>query len=246
MTFSVSEIINYYFNNNNNIKIISSTRGIGFLFHKIISLYLILKKEFNLEYFSRIYNITDNDKYILINLLNKTLTFLNKKNNWKLMFIEENINYNNIYGKPDIILEYKFMNFSNYFFLITQYYYNIRTGILNFNILEDTAYYNYYNKKKIILIDWKCYFNQNIFKSLYNNMNHILKNNILYTTYNKTMIQMNIYKYILETNYDFYVSEMYMYLIDPITFKYQLIPILNLKRDFIVFLIENFITYNHI
>lgn len=247
MSFSVSEIINYYFNNKT-FKINSSQKGIGYLFHKIISLYLISKQEFNLEYFYKLYNINrDNEKYILFNLLNKTLAFLDdNNNNWELMFIEKDINHNNIYGKPDIILKYKYINYSNYFFLMSQYYYNIHTGILNDNILEKGLYDYYSNRKKIILIDWKCYYKQNIFKILCNKLNYILKYNILYTTYNRAMIQMNIYKYILETNYDFYVTEMYIYLIDPNTFNYQLIPILNLKKDFILFLIENFNKYNNV
>lgn len=238
MSYSVSEIINYYFNNKKNM--ISTNKSLGYLFHKIISLYLILKTEFDIDYFTRVYNITDYNKYVLINLLNKTLTFLDNKNNWRLMFIEQNINHNNVYGKPDIILEYNYLNYNNYFFLISQYYYIIREGILNHNILDEKLY-NLNNRKRIILIDWKCYFRQNIFKTIYSKLNHILNNNLSHTMYNKTMLQMNIYKYILETNYNFQVSEMYIYLIDPSTFNYKLIPILNIKSEFINFLLEYFI-----
>lgn len=239
MSYSVSEIINYYFNNKNNK--IFTNRSLGFLFHKLISLYLILKSKFDIEYFTKTYNITEYNKYILINLLNKTLTFLDNNNNhWRLMFIEQNINYNNIYGKPDIIFEPNYLNYNSYFFLISQYYYIIKEGIFNHNILDEKSY-NHNNRKKIILIDWKCYFKQNIFKTMYSKLNHILNNNLSHTMYNKAMLQMNIYKYILETKYDFYVSEMYIYLIDPSTFNYKLIPILNIKREFIIFLLEYFI-----
>lgn len=237
MSYSVSEIINYYFNNKKNI--ICTNKSLGYLFHKIISLYLISKTEFDIDYFMKIYNITDYHKYILINLLNKTLTFLDNKNNWRLMFIEQNIRHHNIYGKPDIIFEYNYLNYNNYFFLISQYYYIIREGIFNHNILDEKIY-NFNNRKRIILIDWKCYFRQNIFKPIYNKLNHVLNNNLSNTTYNKIMLQMNIYKYILEYNYNFHVSEMYIYLIDPSTFNYKLIPILNIKQEFINFLLEYF------
>lgn len=241
MSYSVSEVLNFYFNKNNTK--VTNSINLGFIFHRLINLYLIMKNNFDLNYFLNNNNLNENEKYILINLFYKTLNFIDNKIDWKLMVTEQNINYNNIYGKPDIIFEYKYFNYNNYFFLLSQYYCNIFSGIINYNILEESAIQNSNNKKKIILIDWKCYFNQNIFRHCKNKMNYLLNNNIFYTNYNKFLIQMNIYKYILENNYNFIVSEMYIYLLNPKTFGFQLIPILTLKKDFIIFLIDNFIKY---
>lgn len=243
-TFSVSEILMFYFNiyPKNPVLPVSQKKYIGLFIHKILNLYYKYNKDFNIVYFlnsnEKIFNEEEKNKIIfIIEKLKKNL--IEKK--WKILYHETNFFYNNLFGKPDAIYifndEFYLSRFSS---LLIKYFYNIKSNCVNKNIFLNNIEKKIYDKEKknIILIDWKCS-NRDIFFCNYSFSNYYLKNFFYNTLYNKFLIQMNIYKYILEKN-KFKVMEMYICLLNIDNSSIKFIPIYFLKQDFIENLINNF------
>lgn len=243
-TYSVSEILLYYFNIYplSNL-VISKKNYIGMFIHKLLSLYYKYNNEFNgLTFLNTYSNIFNNDeKNKILDLTNKLKDILKKKK-WEILFFEQNFFYNNLYGKPDAIYTYN-KNLSLNFFssLLVKYFYNIKSSCINKNFFLNSIKKKEYieDKNNIILIDWKCS-NRNIFLHECSLTNNFLKKNFYNTLYNKFLIQMNIYKYILEKN-NYKVIEMYVCLMNIDNSNIDFIPIYCLDNKFIENIINNFL-----
>lgn len=221
---------------------------IGKKFHRMAE--LIYYKNFNIKSFLLTYKKKphNSDIMVLENLYKSFQSFLISTNNvWEILYteyqIEHNIEHNTIYGRVDAIFNYvDYPSKKNYFGLIQEYYHLIRKGIINNNIIENKYLVKDPTKKNIVLVDWKCT-DKSIFTIHHNNskplsfLHYYMKN----TNYNKHTIQLNIYKYILEQNYNFIVNEMFIYVIDPYTYKYKIIPIIFIKNNIIKYLLKDFL-----
>lgn len=234
-------------NKNQNIK-----KGKGISFHKMIE-----------NFYKN--GITNKNIIHSYNFINFLKYYFELDNIFKIKYIEENfilkINNLSIYGKPDAIFSYKnnFNNFntSNNYLLKScfcsycfkrnkikiesdnPFLYNFYKDILDTDIIECININNYDDKKEhIVIVDWK------LSKILQNNIkfnaNHYLKNFFINNKYNKVLIQLNLYRYILENDSNFLVDNMFVLFIkdnDILGEFSQILPIIKLKKEFI----ENFI-----
>lgn len=251
-SYSVSEILLYYFDNyniedSNKKLILTQTKCIGLFIHKILNLYYKYNKNFNILYFldANTKNINSDEKNKIISMIDKLKEILQNKK-WKILFYETNFFYENLYGKPDAIYSYNNDISLNYFSSsLIKYFYHIKSNCINKNIFLNSFQKIKYDETKnnIIVIDWKCS-KRNIFFYNNNTPNDYLKHFFYNTLYNKFLIQMNIYKYILEKN-KFKVMEMYICLLNIDKLTINFIPIYFLKEDFIENIINNY-NYNKI
>lgn len=257
-SYSVTDIVNFYFPNFEYCKahdsVVTRAQNKGKLVHKIIELYFTYQDKFKIDYFlDNCDSLNDTDKIFYKHVFNKFFNFHTSQSNWKILIFEKNMKRGFLCGRPDAIYECKDNSRQfNYYNLLKKYEPYIMSGIKNKKILEEKYMIKKSSKKHVVLVDWKYSSSINIFdkyikrKNCYKCINikdkvsQLVYSDLSETKYNKFLIQLNVYKYIIEHEYGYHVLEMFTFVMNPENNQYSLIPVLFFTNKYTSFLIDNF------
>lgn len=204
-------------------------RHIFNLFNTFLEFNRILKKDFNLIHCEESFSLIFENKFILYAKPDAIFELINPNNN----FLDEN---------KKCFCVNCFSTLDNSHFansIIDKSLIICRKELLLEN--NNSTSSSHVRKKRIILFDWK--YGRNVFYKDIVHCKGLLKGIMINNKYSSAIVQLNIYRLILESKYDNYkIENMFLLFISPDN-QWQILPLIYLKKEFIKSLIVGIQTY---